>query len=549
MSIRLSLFAALATLTTFATVPAEDPPAAKDARPTTVMSLNALFKRDKSGATAKTYIGRTVTLSGTVKEVTEVDGGRTLALNGLRPTADEATGCTIPFAADYPFMKLVKELKPGMTVRVRGEIGEVTGMAFTLKSPALLGASVALPAKDGKAPAASPAPEPASKPPAPGAPPQQEAAPARDPKPEPYRPYRAEVALPAAERTLSAVELSTKLLADKDGTLERRYRGQVLEVTGMVRSCRPVQESIEKGAWSLDLVGAPARDAGPSPQVSVYFRGTSPTLERVRAVGLGDEVTVRVLFVQKFVDNVLVHGEAVPRGGDRRPALTPARQLTADDVFREVWAPGAVAKLRGQVVAVTGVIDLDPVHTHQGVDLPVRYTGAPPLAGIKCDVDQDQLDAVRQLPPGLRVKVVGVIAFTEPKRNEVWLGRCRLSLMEANPMPSVSVTELVTAYRDDNKAAGEKYGNRTSGKWLYLTGEIANITTDKMGLRTAHFKGPATGPQARIGIDVEWGDRVKVGQTIRVKTECQGALPRGVFIQLMGSSILPEAKTTLPVVK
>lgn len=533
MATRLALLASLVVLSTAGFAQQPPPKKADKAFFTTVAALNNIFKQDTTGTIAKKFVGRTVTVTGTVKEVGADGGGQKLTLEGLPAADTEPTGCAVPFGADHKSLEVVKGLKSGTTVVIRGEIDTVTGTAFTLKSPVLVSTSAGAVATaptatttTPKRPSPSPAPATGSR-----------------VTPEPYR---APQQLPAAERTMTAEELSAKLLADKTGEIQRRYKGQVLDLTGVVRSSRPVSESIEKGAWSVDLVGTAVKGSKPT-RVSLYFRPSSPALPRVRNICVGDAVTLRGVFDQLFVRDPLLAGEEVVRGGDPQAVLTPARQLTADALFKELWAgPDAITKARGQAVAVTGVIGLDPAGTTTGLKLDVRYAGAPPLACVECDVGEEQLEAVRQLPPGLKVRVVGVIALTEPERAEVWLGRCRVSLLEPNLTPSVSVNDLVTAYRDNNKAAGERYGNRTSGKWLYVTGEVESVTADRQKLRTAHLKGPA-GPKVQISIGAD--DQIKAGQTVRVKTFCEGALPQGYIFRLSMSSISPEPKTPVPLEK
>ena len=83
----------------------------------TVKALNVIFQRDPDGSVAKRYIGRKLTVSGTVKEVAASEGGQLLALNGLPATPEDPSGCTILFPVGHPSLEVVKGLAAGTTVR------------------------------------------------------------------------------------------------------------------------------------------------------------------------------------------------------------------------------------------------------------------------------------------------------------------------------------------------------------------------------------------------------------------------------------------------
>ncbi|MDY3562408.1 hypothetical protein R5W23_003874 [Gemmata sp. JC673] len=523
MNSRLICFAALAALTAAGAAqepPAKQPPPAKAEKSSfsaSVLTLNTMFQKD-GGALGKKYVGKVVTVSGKVKAVTAApDGGQTLALSGLPPTPTEPAGCTVPFPAGHPSLAAVKGLAAGAVVQVKGEIDSVTGAAFTLKNPVLLPAAGAGPVAKGPGPKR------------PGA---------KQPDPQPKA---------APVPTMTTVDLSTQLRDDKTDKLWLTYAGKEVELTGEVEYSG--RSATEKGGWALGLLGCESRDPELPYSFRMHFRPDSPDLARLRNLSVGDRVTVRGEFGLSVGVITTLSGARLVSGGEKPPApLTPVRTADAEAFVKELLADRPAAdKLRGQVVALTGVVSgADPKYYAHGLSLRAGKLKPADLFEVSaaCVVVDDQLDAVWQLPPGQKVRVVGRVGRSEKDR--VRLVGCRVELQEPNPMPTVTAAELVAAFQADPKAAAAKYGDAYAEKWLFVTGEVAAVTPKKFGVAIA-VKVPA-GPKVELLVDGSQADGLKAGAAVRFKAVCQGLTDDKTAVRLRGD-VLPEAKTALPMAK
>lgn len=528
MTIRFILFSSLTALA--ASAPAQDPPPTKDTKTNlsaSVTTLNGMFKKDPDGTLAKKYVGRVVTVSGTVKEVTADGEGQKLTLEGLPATATDPSGCAIAFPADHKSLGIVKNLKAGMSVRVRGEIGSVTGTAFTLKHPTLMSASAAPLAKGPAAPTPSPK------------------SPAPTPKPEPAPDLPA---LKPEDLKTTAVALTSRLRDDKTEKLWLAYAGKEVEVTGPVRYSSRGLPELGNG-WGLGLLGCPSSKPDLPFEIRMSFPADSPDLSRLRSVTEGDTVTVRGEFGMLVGTWSTLKNVRLVAGGEKPPPiLTPVRTADAEAFVKELLAdPAAADKLRGQAVALTGAIgSTDPKYTRYGLSLRAGKLKPTDSFGVfaDCVVVDDQLDAVWQLPPGQKVRVVGELRAVEKDR--VRLAKCRVTLAEPNPMPTLTATALATAFREDPKAATEKYGGLYSEKWLFLTGEVAALTPNQYGVTVA-LKVPA-GPKVELGVERALAEGLKVGQAVRFKVACRGMTDDKATVRVTGQ-LLPEAKASLPLEK
>jgi hypothetical protein len=529
------LFAALAAVA--ATGSADDPPPAKADKSgfsASVSALNGLFKKDATGNLAKKYVGRVVTVSGTVKDVTAADdGSQTVALNGLPPTAEDPSGCTVPFPAGHKSLGVVKGLKAGMTVRVRGTIDGVAGTAFTLKEPTLVSASAAPLAKGGT-PAPKPPPPAEPKPPAPKT------------EPAPSQP-----ALRPEDLKTTVAALTAKLRDDKTEKLWLAYTGKEVELTG------PVMDSFRAAAGSgggrgLWLLGCPSDKPDIPYRVAMMFPADSPDLPRLRNLAEGDAVTVRGEFGLSVGMMVNLKNPKLVAGGEKPPpAPAPVRTAEAEAFVREMLADQASAdKLRGRAVALTGAVGgADPRYNSRGLTLRAGKLKPNDSSEVyaDCFVAEDQLDAVWQLPPGLKVRVVGVVGPVEKDR--VRLTRCQVTLLEPNPMPTVSATELAAAFRADRAAAGQRYGDVGNMKWLFLTGEVAALTPKpEFNSVTVSLKIPAGALKVEFAVWTDQAATMTVGQAVRVKARCSGLSFEKDRVAV-GGQPLPEAKTQLPLAK
>ncbi|OWK37287.1 hypothetical protein [Fimbriiglobus ruber] len=526
MLTRLVLLVALTVLA--ATGFAQDPPAVKPKAnfSASVAALNNLFKKNADGTLAKKYIGREFTITGTVNEVTEADGGQTLTLKGLPPTADDPSGCTIPFPAGHPSLKLVQGLTAGTLVRVRGTIDTVTGTAFTLKDPVLVSTTVTRSAKG---------PQAAPKVPAPGTAPKAEPTPAvHTLKPEDLK--------------TTVVALTTRLWNDKTDKLYIAYHGQQVELTGQVYKVSRASDFVD-GRCVLTLCGCPTGNSNVPYQLEMVFPAGSTDLPRLRNLIEGDKVTVRGEFGLAIGALARLQSPELVSGGEKPPAaLKPTRTVSAEAFAKELLLDRDTAeKLQGQAITLTGVI-LDAGGAYSDCDLTLSAGKLKPSDPfgifVACKVEEDQLQAVVQLPPGMKVRVVGMVGRTEKDR--VWLSRCQVTLLEPNPMPSLTATELTVAYRNDPKAAAAKYGDTYAQKTLFLTGEVTALTQNSSGTKVASLKVPA-GPKLELPM---WGagtSKIQVGQTVRFKAYCRGLSQDKTAVLVQGRP-LQEAKP-LPIDK
>ncbi len=208
---------------------------------------------------------------------------------------------------------------------------------------------------------------------------------------------------------------------------------------------------------------------------------------------------------------------------------------------------------------MTGVVAAaDPTNTPAGLRLDARDgRPVPPTAGFgyfaDCQTVDDQLDAVWELPPGTRVRVVGVVGHRDATQpyfdpNLVVLGKCRVTLLEPNPIPTASAADLAKAYKADWKAAGKKYGTMEASKALILTGEVAALLTGRLGTEVT-LKQPVDGAEVVLGLPPGAADGLKVGQAVRAKVISSGSFAPALPRIRVGGFLLSEPKTPLPVAK
>jgi hypothetical protein len=365
----------------------------------------------------------------------------------------------------------------------------------------------------------------------------------------PSRPKSEPVAPPPAVKPedlkTTVVALTTKLRDDKTEKLWLGYTDKEVELTGQVKSSSRALD----GGWVLWLLGCPSGKPDIPYQVAMVFPPGSPELPRLRNLGEGDAVTVRGEFGLFSGMTVHLRGPRLVAGGEKpQPVLTPVRTADAEAFVKELLTdPAAVEKYRGKAVALTGAISsAGPPYTKYGLDLSAGKLKPADSFGVfaRCVVVDDQLEAVWQLAPRQKVRVVGVV--TEAGKYEVRLAKCRVTPLEPNPMPTLTAAELSAAFRADPKAAAKKYGDNYAPKWLFLTGEVASLTPNSYGITVA-LKVPA-GPKIEFGGQRVQAEALKVGQTVRFKAACLGLSNDKSAVQVSGS-LLPEAKTKLPLAK
>jgi hypothetical protein len=500
---RLCLFAALAALSA---ARADDPLPDKNNNVSgTVSAFNHIFKKNPD--LAKKYVGRVLTVSGQVKDVAAAaDGGQTVTLGGLPPTADDPAGCTVTFPAGSPSLAAAARLKAGAAVRVRGEVGSVTGAAFTLKNPVLVPAGTAT-AKKSVPDAADPAPEPGKK---------TAQAPAKPA--DPVKPAAPKPADPATAVKITAVELTTPFKDDKDDKAYRKFEDKGLEVEGEVSWATRHANGI---GWVLRLKGCELKP-GQFAEVRFSFDDGHPDLAAAHKIAEGDTVVVRGRFHSNLGANVALKDEQLLKhtpgpGIDRAPEV----KTTAEAFAKQVMADPAagLAKFRGKVVELTGTVGTaHPRQSSYGVSVTAGQSAPNRYLFIDCHVPFDQLEKVWLLARGQKVKVVGVVAGAE--ESHVRVVKCQVTELERNPMPDLTATALAAAYAKDTTAAAKKYGDGNKPKDLLLDGVV---TTTKPSTQFRDSVAITVGASGKVAVVVILGTDVaaglKPGDKVRFKAE------------------------------
>jgi hypothetical protein len=313
---------------------------------------------------------------------------------------------------------------------------------------------------------------------------------------------------------LDAEQLMLEYLENKKATVQK-YRGKVLEVTGLLAS--PPRDPDMSGK----LMGRfHANHPKGGQWLQVHFTLPLKDSDRVKGMIVGQVLKVRArLDTSEAVDPVLLDSQLVEVGNPYPVVAT----LTAEQLAKAFHAdPDATnKKYRGRRVEITGVVDFPFSATHYAHVVVQGYApdSANDYTPLNCKFSAAEEDRCLAFSRGQTIKIQGT--FTHVGQGpELW--ECRLVEVGKDTAAVLTAAQLTKEFATAKEATAKKY----HGQPLLLEGVVADI--EMIGGFTFLLAGHDEAAETPLRVEVKFLDTVsktvenrlaavKKGQTIQVR--------------------------------